>query len=92
MSVSPSQSASASPSAADYWDGIPRIMLQYSDDGGHTWSEELWMSAGEEGQYAWRAVWRRLGKSRDRVWRVAMSDPVPWQLLDAYVQLGKGMS
>lgn len=70
----------------------PQIMLQYSDDGGHTWSNELWVSAGVRGAYAWRAIWRRLGRSRDRVWRVTMSDPVPWRLLDAYVSVDKGVS
>ena len=65
-------------------------MLQYSDDGGHTWSEEMWVSAGVEGAYAWRAIWRRLGRTRDRVWRVDMSDPVPWRILGAFVTVGKG--
>lgn len=70
----------------------PQVMLQWSDDGGHTWSEEHWYSAGLQGAYRWRALWRRLGKSRDRVWRVTMSDPVPWRLLDAYVNVEKGTS
>lgn len=70
----------------------PTIMLQWSDDGGKTWSEEQWVSAGRQGQYAWRAIWRRLGKSRDRVWRVAVSDPVPWRITDAYVAVGREMS
>ena len=69
----------------------PQIMLCYSDDGGHTWSDEQWVSAGEKGAYAWRAIWRRLGRSRDRVWRVVVSDPVPWRLLDAYVLAEKGL-
>jgi hypothetical protein len=69
----------------------PQMMLQWSDDGGHTWSSELWTSAGKQGQFTRRAVWRRLGSSRDRVFRVTMQDPVPWVLVDAYlyVQVGK---
>lgn len=68
----------------------PQIMCQWSDDGGHTWSEESWVSAGVQGAYQWRAIWRRLGKSRDRVWRVVVSDPVPWRFLDAYISVEKG--
>ena len=70
----------------------PQIMLQWSDDGGHTWGPEQWVSAGVQGQYEWRAIWRRLGRSRDRVWRVAMTDPVAWRLLTAYVDVQKGVS
>lgn len=54
----------------------PQAMLQFSDDGGHTWSNEKWVSMGKIGQTKWRADWRRLGMSRDRVFRVTVSDPV----------------
>ena len=70
----------------------PPIMLQWSDDGGHTWSNEEWVTAGRLGQYKHRAIWRRLGRSRTRTWRVVMSEPVPWRLLDAYVDVEKGIS
>lgn len=68
----------------------PMVMLQWSDDSGHTWSHELWVSAGEQGDYARRAMWRRLGKSRQRTWRIVVTDPVAWHLLDAYVEVVKG--
>lgn len=70
----------------------PQVMLQYSDDGGHTWSSEQWVSAGRLGAYAWRARWLRVGRTRDRVWRITVSDPVPWRLLDAYVGATGGMA
>ncbi len=54
----------------------PQVMLQWSDDGGHTWSTAHWTSAGAQGQYLTRALWRRLGRSRQRVYRVHISDPV----------------
>lgn len=68
----------------------PDLMLQWSDDGGHTWSDEHWMTAGRLGQYRFRVIWRRLGKGRNRTWRLTMSDPVAWRLLDAYVEVEKG--
>lgn len=49
----------------------PQVMLQWSDDGGYTWSNEHWVSIGAIGNYATRALWRRLGRSRDRVFRIA---------------------
>ena len=70
----------------------PQIMLQWSNDGGHTWSDEAWVSAGLQGQYTWRALWGRLGKSRDRAWRITMTDPVCWHVLDAMVDVTRGVS
>jgi len=57
----------------------PQVMLRFSDDGGHTWSNEKWVSMGAIGGYATRAIWRRLGmtnKLRDRVYEVSGTDPV----------------
>lgn len=54
----------------------PQVMLQYSTDNGHTWSEEMWASAGSIGDYATRTEWWRLGRGRDFVFRVRISDPV----------------
>ncbi len=70
----------------------PQIMLQWSDDGGHTWSNEHWVSAGKKGQYSTRARWLMLGRGRNRVFRVVMTDPVPWHLLDAFVRVTPGTS
>ena len=63
----------------------PQIMLQYSDDGGITWSNELWETLGKLGKYRTRVEWRRLGRSRDRVFKVKVSDPVFVQLNEAYI-------
>lgn len=57
----------------------PEAMLRWSDDGGHTWSNEHWTQMGRIGQYGFRAFWRRLGmtlKLRDRVYEVSGTDPV----------------
>jgi hypothetical protein len=57
----------------------PQVMLRWSDDGGHTWSNEHWRSTGAIGGYGKRAIWRRLGmtnKLRDRVYEVSGTDPV----------------
>ena len=57
----------------------PQVMLRWSDDGGHTWSNEHWKGMGMVGEYGTRVIWRRLGmtmKLRDRVYEVSGTDPV----------------
>lgn len=68
----------------------PRVMLDWSDDGGHTWGRELWRGAGKTGEYGRRVVFRHLGSARHRVFRVAGSDPVPVALLGASLQAEAG--
>lgn len=63
----------------------PQIMMSYSDDGGHTFSTEIFRSFGKIGKYLTRVVWRKLGRSRDRVYKVRVSDPVFVQFNDAFI-------
>ena len=68
----------------------PMAMLQYSDDGGHTWSSELWRSAGKIGKYEWRAVWNRLGRSRQRNYKLIVTDPIKWVITGANLEVEVG--
>jgi len=64
----------------------PQVMLRWSDDGGHTWSNEHWRSMGQIGQTGYRTIWRRLGmttKLRDRVYEVSGTDPVKIAIVGA---------
>jgi len=70
----------------------PMVALQYSDDGGHEWSSEIWRSVGKIGKYKWRAVWHRLGNSRDRNYRIIMTDPVKWVITGANLEATIGAS
>lgn len=68
----------------------PQIMLRWSDDGGHTWSNEHWVSIGKIGQYYRRAIFRRLGmteKLRDRVYELSGTDPVKIAIMGAELRL-----
>lgn len=65
----------------------PQAMLDWSDDGGHTWSNQHWTSIGKIGEYTRRAIWRRLGKSRNRIFRVTCSDPVKTVILGAFANI-----
>jgi hypothetical protein len=65
---------------------IPQVMLRWSDDGGHTWSNEHWAQMGKVGQYFRRVFWRRLGmtlKLRDRVYEISGTDPVKIAIMGA---------
>jgi hypothetical protein len=74
----------------------PTVMLDFSDDGGHTWSSESWAladnTAGAIGNYKTRVKWNRLGKSRDRIFRVKMTDPVKTIWIDAQIDIEPGNS
>ena len=64
----------------------PQVMLRWSDDAGHTWSNEHWNSMGKLGAYGTRTIWRRLGmteKIRDRVYEVSGTDPVKIAIMGA---------
>ena len=64
----------------------PELMLRWSDDGGHTWSNEHLSKMGKIGEYYRRVFWRRLGmtlKLRDRVYEVSMTDPVKVAIMGA---------
>ena len=69
----------------------PKIILQFSDDGGHTWSNEKWANIGKLGKRSTRVIWRRLGMSRGRTYRISLSDPVKCNLIGAELTL-EGMA
>lgn len=65
----------------------PMIMMDFSDDGARTWSNEFWRAAGKIGQYFRRVEWRRLGRvPSHRVYRFRMSDPVKATWIKAEVE------
>lgn len=67
----------------------PQIMMQISRDGGHTWGNELWRSFGRVGQYTRRAVWRRLGRARDWLFKFRITDPVKVVLVAAWGRVSR---
>jgi hypothetical protein len=65
-------------------------MLRWSNDGGSTWSNEHWVSIGKIGKYKNRAIWRRLGFARDRVFEVSVSDPIRTVIVSANLKASVG--
>lgn len=54
----------------------PQIMMQISKDGGHEWGQEVWRDIGAAGNYRTRAVWNRLGRARDWLFKFRVTDPI----------------
>jgi hypothetical protein len=69
----------------------PQAMLNWSDDGGSTWGNELWESIGKQGSYGWQARWVGLGMSAKRVYRVTISDPVKCVIIGASLTAAKAV-
>lgn len=81
----------------DGLDGIqqgtdPQVMLRFSDDGGRSWSNIKQASFGKIGATKTRAIFRRLGQARDRVFEITISDPVFVALVGAELYLEAGAS
>ena len=70
----------------------PQAMLDWSDDGGHIWGNEHWVSIGAIGEYRNRAIWRRLGSSRERIYRLTVSDAVKAIVLGATLDAHSGVA
>jgi hypothetical protein len=57
----------------------PQMTLRWSDDGGYTWSNELFASAGKTGKTGQRMMFRRLGSTKrdrglNRIFRIESTD------------------
>lgn len=68
----------------------PTVMMKFSDDGGHTWSSEVWrsMGIGSIGEYTKRVIWNRLGitKGMPRIYEFSGTASVKVVLLNAYLE------
>lgn len=69
----------------------PVAQLQWSDDGGKTWSNQHEAKIGKVGEYQLRVRWRRLGTPRKfglpRVFRVTITDPVKRAITSAMLDI-----
>lgn len=70
----------------------PQAVLDFSDDGGYSWSNEKWGQIGKIGRRLTRLLFRRLGVSRDRVFRLTITDPVPVHLISAELEISGARS
>lgn len=68
----------------------PQAMLDWSDDGGHIWGNEHWTGIGAIGEYKNRAIWRRLGSTRERIYRLTITDSVKPIVIAAHLEAQAG--
>lgn len=61
----------------------PQAMMRFSDDGGANYGTIRTCTIGKAGRTKNRAMWRRLGQARDRVYEVSISDPVKRDVVGA---------
>lgn len=66
----------------------PQVMLRWSDDGGHTWSNQKFAAAGKTGQTSQRVKFNRLGGTRrnsglDRIFELSSADAMNVALMGA---------
>lgn len=69
----------------------PVVMLRTSKDNGMTWGNEMEASAGLRGEYQTRVEWNRLGAARRMVFEVSVTDPIPWRVLGAFVDMKRSI-
>jgi len=63
----------------------PQVLFSTSDDGGNTWGNERSVYAGKIGQFKRRLRMWRMGVPRDRVNKMVVTDPIPWRIIDAFI-------
>lgn len=70
----------------------PQVALDWSDDEGKTWSNQLYRSMGAVGKTKTPIEWRKLGSSRHkgRLFRLSGSDPVKTVITNAYCDMDAG--
>jgi hypothetical protein len=66
---------------------IPQCILSFSNDGGSTYSDPMFINIGVQGAYKNRAIARRLGQARDRVYRVEVTDPINAVIISAELEV-----
>ncbi len=70
----------------------PQWMLDWSKDGGRTWSMlQEWRSMGMIGAYTTRLRWLRMGQSRQWLLRLQSTDPVRRTVIGFYRDVREGM-
>lgn len=70
----------------------PEFILRWSNDGGFTFGNDHLVKIGKAGKYKHRAIKRRLGYARDRVYEVVITDPVYRAVISANLNASSGAS
>jgi len=69
---------------------IPKIMVEYSLDGGETWSTERWLDVGRMGKYLLKVEYWEAVRFYEITFRITISDPVFSSLHSASIDVKAG--
>jgi len=70
----------------------PFVMIQYSDDGGRTWSAEIWRQlVGDDKNYLNRVRLFRQGTSYNRIYRLTYSEAGSFTIVSAHATIKFGI-
>ncbi len=69
----------------------PVVMLSFSDDGGKTFTTEMWAKIGRLGEFDFGVEWNCLGSFFQRIIRVRMTDPVSYTIISAAIDVEVGV-
>lgn len=65
----------------------PRILVEYSDDGGRTWEHGEWPEIGRLGENTLQVEWCNLESFYERFVRISVTDPVEIDIYSATIDL-----
>lgn len=70
----------------------PQVMIQFSDDGGHTWSHEIWRDlVGDDKKYLNRVRIQQGGTTYNRIFRLRFSGDTSFTLVSAHADVAVGI-
>ena len=66
----------------------PQIVGRFSENGGKTYTDELWQPVGAEGSFLTEVSWTKVGgKARSFIARLNYSEPTKFQIAGAFVEI-----
>lgn len=65
----------------------PRIMIEFSDDGGRTWQHGSWPKIGRLGEFTLQVEFFNLGTFYDRIFRISTSDDVNYSIYSGTIDI-----
>ena len=69
----------------------PQLMIRFTDDGGRTFSAEMWHSLGVGGDYHKRVILQNQGRAMQRIYELTYSEPTPFSLIEAHMDASLGI-
>lgn len=71
---------------------MSKVMISYSDDGGETWSHEIWKNlVGDSKNYLNRVRLFRQGSAFNRIYRLRFSEAENFVIISAHADIDAGI-